>query len=161
MSTTTAPATVTACAFCDRGGPYSPLWPARRATAAALIGIAGATYVLQPVIGPRGQALAGVFFFFGLVALFSANLRAVNWRTIGWGVALQVVLALLVLKVGYTRALTPDEMQAYAAERAAALVGAGAGGPLNIVPETPVEPPTTKLVRPFYAVFEAVGGLVK
>lgn len=33
--------------------------------------------------------------------MFSSNLRAVNWRTIGWGVALQVVLALLVLKVPF------------------------------------------------------------
>jgi len=47
----------------------------------------------------RGQAFVGVFCFFGLVAMFSTNLRAVNWRTIGWGVALQVVLALLVLRV--------------------------------------------------------------
>jgi len=31
--------------------------------------------------------------------MFSSNLRAVKWRTIGWGIALQVVLALLVLKV--------------------------------------------------------------
>jgi len=29
----------------------------------------------------------------------STNLRAVNWRTIGWGLVLQLVLALLVLKV--------------------------------------------------------------
>ena len=56
-------------------------------------------YATQNTIGPRGQALAGVFCFFGLVAMFSTNLRAVNWRTIGWGVALQVALALLVLKV--------------------------------------------------------------
>src|SRR5206468_1240890 len=41
----------------------------------------------------------GVFCFFGLVAMFSTNLRAVKWRTIGWGVALQIILALLVLKV--------------------------------------------------------------
>ena len=56
-------------------------------------------YALRGMIGPRGQALAGVFCFFGLVAMFSTNLRAVNWRTIGWGVALQIILALLVLKV--------------------------------------------------------------
>jgi len=31
--------------------------------------------------------------------MFSANLRAVNWRTIGWGIALQIILAVLVLKV--------------------------------------------------------------
>ena len=41
----------------------------------------------------------GVLVFFGIVALFSANLRRVNWRTIGWGIALQVGLAILVLKV--------------------------------------------------------------
>lgn len=31
--------------------------------------------------------------------MFSTNLRAVNWRTIGWGIALQLILAVLVLKV--------------------------------------------------------------
>ena len=31
----------------------------------------------------------------------STNLRAVNWRTIGWGLVLQLVLALLVLKVPF------------------------------------------------------------
>ncbi len=56
-------------------------------------------YKMQGFIGPRGQACVGVFCFFGLVAMFSTDLRAVNWRTVGWGVALQLVLALLVLKV--------------------------------------------------------------
>ena len=54
----------------------------------------------------RGQAVAGVFFFFGLVAMFSANLRAVNWHTIVWGMALQIVLALLVLGKGQTYQIT-------------------------------------------------------
>jgi CNT family concentrative nucleoside transporter len=73
------------------------------------LGIAGgvfilgfAAYLAQSSIGPRGQAFVGVFCFFGLVAMFSTNLRAVNWHTIGWGVALQVVLALLVLKARVT-----------------------------------------------------------
>jgi CNT family concentrative nucleoside transporter len=56
-------------------------------------------YLLRDVIGTRGQAFAGIFFFFGIVAAFSTNLRAVNWSTIGWGIALQLLLALLVLKV--------------------------------------------------------------
>jgi concentrative nucleoside transporter, CNT family len=56
-------------------------------------------YLLRDIIGLRGQSFAGVFFFFGLVAMFSTNLRAVNWRTIAWGFALQLVLAVLVLKV--------------------------------------------------------------
>ncbi len=58
-------------------------------------------FLLKDLIGPRGQACAGVFCFFGLVAMFSQNLRAVNWRTIGWGFALQLVLAVLVLKVPF------------------------------------------------------------
>ncbi len=62
-------------------------------------------YALQGVIGPRGQAFAGVLFFFGLVAMFSKNLKGVNWRTIGWGIVLQLILALLVLKVPFVRSI--------------------------------------------------------
>lgn len=40
-------------------------------------------------------------FFFGLVAVFSQNLRAVNWHTIIWGFSLQMILAVLVLKVEF------------------------------------------------------------
>ncbi|HEX4146079.1 MAG TPA: nucleoside transporter C-terminal domain-containing protein [Pirellulales bacterium] len=65
--------------------------------AVAILALALATYASQQTIGPRGQSLAGVLFFFGLVAMFSANLRAVNWRTIGCGILLQMGLALLVL----------------------------------------------------------------
>jgi CNT family concentrative nucleoside transporter len=46
----------------------------------------------------RAQAAMGVFAFIGVVAACSANLRAISWRTIGWGFALQVLLALFVLK---------------------------------------------------------------
>jgi concentrative nucleoside transporter, CNT family len=63
----------------------------------AILVLALLTYASQDAIGTRGQSLAGVFFFFGLVAMFSSNLRAVNWRTIASGVLLQMGLALLVL----------------------------------------------------------------
>jgi CNT family concentrative nucleoside transporter len=77
---------------------FTPLsWRLGLAAAILLLGLTA--YLLRDAIGLRGQSLAGVFFFFGLVALFSTDLRAVNWRTIGWGFALQVVLAVLVLKV--------------------------------------------------------------
>ena len=68
---------------------------------AAILLLGVAAWFLQATIGVRGQAVAGVFCFFGLVAMFSTNLRAVNWRTIGWGVALQIILAVLVLKVPF------------------------------------------------------------
>ena len=66
---------------------------------AGIAAIGGLAFLLRDTIGLRGQALAGVVFFFGIVAAFSSNLRAVNWRTIGWGIALQVILAVAVLKV--------------------------------------------------------------
>ena len=55
-------------------------------------------YAFRTTIGPRGQAFVGVFCFFGIVAAFSTNLRQVNWKTIGWGIGLQLLLAFLVLK---------------------------------------------------------------
>jgi CNT family concentrative nucleoside transporter len=72
----------------------------RLAIFVALAVLLGAAYLLDESLGPRFRACCGVGFFFGLVALFSANLRAVNWRTIAWGVGLQLVLAVLVLRVG-------------------------------------------------------------
>jgi len=82
----------------ERSVPPTP-WTWRASIAAAVVLIATAAYAARDVIGPRGQAVAGLFCFFGLVATFSSNLRAVNWRTIGWGIVIQIVLAVLVLKV--------------------------------------------------------------
>jgi CNT family concentrative nucleoside transporter len=80
-----------------------PTW--RLAIGAAIVVIGFAAYGLsrEGIIGGRGQAIAGIFCFFGLVAMFSSNLRAVNWRTIGWGIVLQLILAVLVLKVPYVK----------------------------------------------------------
>jgi CNT family concentrative nucleoside transporter len=64
---------------------------------ALILAIAVIAYAARNVIGLRGQSLAGMLFFFGLVAMFSASLPAVNWRTIGWGIGLQMILAMLVL----------------------------------------------------------------
>jgi CNT family concentrative nucleoside transporter len=65
--------------------------------AAALVG-AGA-YPLASIIGSRGQAAAGAICFVLIVAACSMNLHAVNWRTIGWGIALQLGLAVAILKL--------------------------------------------------------------
>jgi CNT family concentrative nucleoside transporter len=78
--------------------PPTP-WTWRAGIAAAIVLIGSAAYLLHELAGPRIQSLAGGFCFFGIVALFSTNLRAVNWRTIAFGIGLQLVLALLVLKV--------------------------------------------------------------
>jgi CNT family concentrative nucleoside transporter len=80
--------------------PPTP-WTWRVGIAIGVLVLGIAAYLLRASIGPRGQAFAGIFCFFGLVAMFSSNLRAVNWRTIGWGIALQIILAVLVLKVAW------------------------------------------------------------
>jgi len=65
---------------------------------AAVLGLGALAYVTRVDIGPRGQAVCGLVCFFGIIAALSANLRAVNWRTIAWGFSLQLFLALFVIK---------------------------------------------------------------
>lgn len=57
-----------------------------------------AVFLLRNTISPRLQGLAGVVVFIAVVAALSRNLRAVSWRTVGWGMAIQIGLALLILK---------------------------------------------------------------
>lgn len=69
----------------------------------ALIGVAvvaaAVGCLLAPLAGPRGQAGAGIICFLAIITACSTNLRAINWRTVGWGMALQVALALLILEL--------------------------------------------------------------
>ena len=70
-----------------------------RAGAAILaVVLAAAAFALRDTINQRVQAIAGIICFISIVATFSSNLRAVSWRTVGWGIALQVGFALLILK---------------------------------------------------------------
>ncbi len=77
--------------------PTPPSW--RWMIGLTVLTLAVLAYLLQDWIGPRGQAALGLFCFLGIPALFSSNLRAVNWRTIGWGLVLQLLLALFILKL--------------------------------------------------------------
>jgi len=82
--------------------PATPLsW--RLGIAVGILLIGGLAFLTRDFIGLRGQAVAGVICFFGLVATFSSNLRAVKWSTIGWGIVLQLILAVLVLKVPFIK----------------------------------------------------------
>jgi CNT family concentrative nucleoside transporter len=56
-------------------------------------------YVLQGRIDPRVQALCGILCFLLVTAACSSNLHAVNYRTVAWGIGLQLALALLILKL--------------------------------------------------------------
>jgi concentrative nucleoside transporter, CNT family len=72
--------------------------PLRLVAIATAIGLAGAAWLLRDIIGFRGQAAAGALCFIAIVAAFSPDLRRVNWRTVLWGMALQLGFALLILK---------------------------------------------------------------
>ncbi|MEW5982397.1 MAG: nucleoside transporter C-terminal domain-containing protein [Acidobacteriota bacterium] len=79
-----------------RVGRSSRTWQV--AAVAVAVVLVAAAYGLRGTIGARGQAACGVVFFIALVASFSPDLRRVNWRTVVTGFAIQVVLALFILK---------------------------------------------------------------
>ena len=70
---------------------------------AAAIGVAivfpALAWLLRDAIGFRGQAAAGAICFIAIVAACSPDLRRVNWRTVIWGIGLQLGFALLILKL--------------------------------------------------------------
>jgi len=70
---------------------------------AGIVLLTSTAYAIHGTIGPRGQSACGVVCFIALVAAFSKNLRAVNLRTIGWGIVLQVLLAVAVTQSQWVR----------------------------------------------------------
>jgi concentrative nucleoside transporter, CNT family len=47
---------------------------------------------------PRFTGLLGLVVFLALAYVFSTNRRAIRWRTVAWGLGLQIAFAILVLK---------------------------------------------------------------
>ena len=80
--------------------------PATRSDAARLrvtiaVGVAtlaAIAFVFQDVVPGRLRAVLGIICFIGLVVACSSNIRAINWRTVGWGIALQLSFAILILR---------------------------------------------------------------
>ena len=70
----------------------------RAAFAAAALLLIGVSYLMQSPGGSRLQAAAGAVAFILVVTACSNNIRAINWRTVGWGIAMQLLLALFILK---------------------------------------------------------------
>jgi CNT family concentrative nucleoside transporter len=79
--------------------------PLRAGAAALAITLAVGAFLLRDLIDPRVQAFFGIICFVSVAAAFSSNLRAVAWKTVWLGMALQLALALFILKfeVGGTR----------------------------------------------------------
>jgi len=65
----------------------------------AVIVLGAASWLLGQVVGYRGQAAAGALCFIAIVAACSPDLSRVNWRTVLWGIALQLAFALLILRL--------------------------------------------------------------
>jgi concentrative nucleoside transporter, CNT family len=78
--------------------PPAPDRGLRLAAAGLAVLLAVAAFALRGTINPRIQAVFGIIAFVALIASCSRDLRAVSWRTVGWGMALQIGLALFILK---------------------------------------------------------------
>jgi CNT family concentrative nucleoside transporter len=81
------------------GAPPQSAAGLRAAFACGAIALAVASFLLQSVIASRAQAAVGAVAFILIVAACSTNIRAVSWRTVAWGVALQLGLAVFILKL--------------------------------------------------------------
>ena len=55
--------------------------------------------LLQDTLPGRVRALIGVVCFIAALVACSADIRAIRWRTVGWGLGLQLVLAVLILRL--------------------------------------------------------------
>jgi hypothetical protein len=71
----------------------------RLVAVAVAIVVPALAWAMTDAIGYRGQAAAGAICFIAICAACSTNLRAVSWRTVLWGIALQLTLAVFILKL--------------------------------------------------------------
>jgi CNT family concentrative nucleoside transporter len=62
------------------------------------LGLALVAFALRDIVDPRVRGGLGIMCFIAIVGAASSDLRAVRWRTVFWGMALQVGFALLILK---------------------------------------------------------------
>ncbi len=70
----------------------------RLGAAGLAVGLVLVALLASDVLGERLMAALGICCFIAIVASLSTNLRDVNWRTVGWGFALQWIFALFILK---------------------------------------------------------------
>jgi CNT family concentrative nucleoside transporter len=77
----------------------TPGRPLRWIAIAAAIALGGAAFLLRDLIAPTVRGGLGILCFIAVVAACSRDLSRVSWRAVGWGMALQLALALLILKL--------------------------------------------------------------
>ena len=83
--------------------------PYASSTIVAAAAVAGRRGARSPHGGvPQAQPLVGLIVILGIAYALSTNRRAIDRRTVAWGLGLQVVFALLVLKTDGRAAGVPD-----------------------------------------------------
>ena len=111
----------------------------------------------------RFTGLLGLITFLGLAYAFSTNRRAIKWRTVAWGLGLQILFAFLVIKWTYGQTILHAASQAVTSLLAHAVDGSSmVFGPLG----TPGNPlavfafavlPTIIFVSAFFAIMYHIG----
>jgi len=75
------------------------------AIVAGAIGLAVAAGLASQLGVPQAQPLVGAVVILGIAYAFSTDRRAIDLRTVAWGLGLQIVFALIVLKTGFGQQL--------------------------------------------------------
>ncbi|MEG9436166.1 NupC/NupG family nucleoside CNT transporter [Edaphobacter sp. HDX4] len=111
----------------------------------------------------RFTGILGLIVFLGLAYAFSTNRRAIRWRTVAWGLGLQIVFAFLVIKWSYGQTILHAGSNAVTSLLAHAVDGSSmVFGPLG----TPGNPlavfafavlPTIIFISAFFALLYHIG----
>jgi len=112
---------------------------------------------------PRFTGLLGLLAFLALAYALSTNRRAIKWRTVAWGLGLQIVFAFLVIKWTYGQTLLHTASQAVTSLLSHSVEGSSmVFGPLGI-PGKPLAVfafavlPTIIFISAFFALLYHIG----
>ncbi len=111
----------------------------------------------------RFTGLLGLAVFLGLAYVFSTNRRAIRWRTVAWGLGLQVVFAFLVIKWSYGQTILRAGSNAVTALLSHAVDGSSMvfghlgvpGNPLSVFAFAVL--PTIIFISAFFALLYHIG----
>lgn len=74
-------------------------WRIRAGAGLTAVALALTAFAFQESLPGRIRALMGIAAFILIAIACSANVAAIRWRTVAWGIGLQVFLALVILKL--------------------------------------------------------------
>lgn len=102
--------------------------PDRRRFVVIAVGLVVIAYLLRELVDPRVRAVLGIGAFISVTAACSTSVRRIPWRTVGWGLALQMLLAFVILRLevgGVRPGYVLFTAVAHAAERFMSFTDAG------------------------------------